>query len=724
MVLDADKEGFLRSERSLIQGIGRAARNERGRALFFADRVTDAMGRCIAETYRRRDRQQAHNERHGLLPRSTKGSATKSLFDIERPSLQVELESIRHEIAPFRNGRVADASDEVLEGLGAEAARMGEADIKKDAADAARGEQVSDGDGAVSSGLDEHARGAMKTSGMVGKEVEKEVAKERVRLRQLVSKFPNAPGVYLWREEEGRGGGGFAGGLGGDEDGVRIGGLAETFLEGWGEDGKGGDVLYVGKAKNLRKRVLSYLYTSGPAGSRSSSTQSPRIRAMLSRAKSVSFIITPAGEHDALLLEARLIKKLQPAYNVLLRDDKFYPYICVSLGTTRCVFVCASVCNHASLTHAGVELCTDAHAHAHANTHAHAHAHARTHLPTNTPAGEALPRVFSVPRKLSTTGAAAKHRYFGPYTDRSLLRRTLALLEQAFRLRRLRFEARYGDDHDKGGAAGGVGEGMSLKKAGDVSVCPDDDEEEKGANDQMRKENDSKQRSVAEASSPAFVEYHRALSRCVRALEGGIGEVIAEMEADGCSQQARALRSIAVSAGMPPISHPGDPDEYRSPSSTTPSSSPSFPFPIRGELDFLGWDHAPDAPSLDVVVFTPILGTSHPEGDDVGEGREERGGQGAVVAFVEAVVLILKIREGCVTGRFTSHVSVPVVDGRQGQGALMEVGEEEVGEATLGVLNAYYLAADPADIPEVRTSQLMRCIPIVDPCSWHCSRLS
>jgi excinuclease ABC subunit B len=69
-ILDADKEGFLRSERSLIQTIGRAARNLNGRAILYADRITESMKKAMGETERRRARQVLHNEAHGITPRS------------------------------------------------------------------------------------------------------------------------------------------------------------------------------------------------------------------------------------------------------------------------------------------------------------------------------------------------------------------------------------------------------------------------------------------------------------------------------------------------------------------------------------------------------------------------------------------------------------------------------------------------------------------------------
>jgi len=85
-ILDADKEGFLRSERSLIQTIGRAARNTEGRVIMYADELTDSMEKAISETNRRRKIQMEYNEKNGIVPQTIK----KSIRDIIKASIVEE----------------------------------------------------------------------------------------------------------------------------------------------------------------------------------------------------------------------------------------------------------------------------------------------------------------------------------------------------------------------------------------------------------------------------------------------------------------------------------------------------------------------------------------------------------------------------------------------------------------------------------------------------------
>jgi excinuclease ABC subunit B len=96
-ILDADKEGFLRSEISLIQTIGRAARNSNGRVLMYADAVTDSMQRAIEETARRREQQDAYNQAHQIVPRTIE-KKVRELIKITKIAEEVKIYKDKKEL--------------------------------------------------------------------------------------------------------------------------------------------------------------------------------------------------------------------------------------------------------------------------------------------------------------------------------------------------------------------------------------------------------------------------------------------------------------------------------------------------------------------------------------------------------------------------------------------------------------------------------------------------
>ena len=116
-ILDADKEGFLRSERSLIQTIGRAARNTDGKVIMYADELTDSMDKAITETNRRRKIQMAYNEEHGIVPQTIK----KSVRDTIRASIVAEA-SEKYELSSDTS--VEDIINKLTEEMLAHAEKM------------------------------------------------------------------------------------------------------------------------------------------------------------------------------------------------------------------------------------------------------------------------------------------------------------------------------------------------------------------------------------------------------------------------------------------------------------------------------------------------------------------------------------------------------------------------------------------------------------------------
>jgi excinuclease ABC subunit B len=113
-ILDADKEGFLRSETSLIQTIGRAARNAGGIVVMYADSITPSMERALKETRRRREKQTAHNKEKGIIPK-TIIKDIRELLEISKPETDIKRRDGVKMTRQEREAEIAKLEKEMLQ---------------------------------------------------------------------------------------------------------------------------------------------------------------------------------------------------------------------------------------------------------------------------------------------------------------------------------------------------------------------------------------------------------------------------------------------------------------------------------------------------------------------------------------------------------------------------------------------------------------------------------
>ncbi|MDW8141716.1 MAG: helicase-related protein, partial [Candidatus Bipolaricaulota bacterium] len=123
-ILDADKEGFLRSETSLIQTIGRAARNVRGSVILYADEITGSMERAIAETQRRRRLQLEYNQKHGITPETVKKAIKEFMPELARERAEEKEKKNKKKLVVKTPAELADLIQELEQEMYAAAKRL------------------------------------------------------------------------------------------------------------------------------------------------------------------------------------------------------------------------------------------------------------------------------------------------------------------------------------------------------------------------------------------------------------------------------------------------------------------------------------------------------------------------------------------------------------------------------------------------------------------------
>ena len=292
-ILDADVSGFARSSRSLMQMMGRAARNKNGEAVLFADKETEAMTLALKEVKRRQAKQALHNEINGIIPQTaTQGSesSARSLFDIMSEEIDAERQSIGTMISKSSKNspkKCTEDDEEVERALERWRQRRepnSEGFIRSTTKSKALEKKLKEDERRekekreIFADLDENEPKSNSAEAILTKHYgfdESTISRVK-KIRALQRSLPAKCGVYRFLDENGK-------------------------------------ALYVGKAKSLRSRTTSYLTPNVL-------NNSARHRALLYHAVSIDCVLTPGGESDALSLEARIIQRERPRMNILLKD--------------------------------------------------------------------------------------------------------------------------------------------------------------------------------------------------------------------------------------------------------------------------------------------------------------------------------------------------------------------------------------------------------------------